>query len=283
MQRGKLRDAMDLQTSAPPPPDDVAANVAWLRDRTLIADLYDRYAYGVDSLDISLVRSVFHPDCVIVGTMEQGSLDDYLEGLELGLAMYHATMHFKGNQYIALDGDRAFVETWVDYTADGIPGITWAPSHYLQYAENVGFDDAMSLTEFCAQAISGCCVENWNKYAEALGTSAVAPPTAEFCENSPCVETYLKYSEGLGSEFAVPFLDFVEAGLCTGSCVENYLRYAEATATNGNPSIIAIAEARACEGTCIENYLKYAEAVGIGGAETLPLITWAAANCGEVE
>jgi len=111
--RGKLREAMDLRTSATPPGDDLAATVAWLRDRTLIADLYDRYAYGVDSLDMTVVRSVFDPDCMVVGTMEQGSLDDYLEGLELGLAMYHATMHFKGNQYIALDGDRAFVETWV--------------------------------------------------------------------------------------------------------------------------------------------------------------------------
>jgi ketosteroid isomerase-like protein len=113
MARGKMRETMDFRSSPPPPAEDLAANVAWLRDRTLIADIYDRYAYGVDSLDMALVRSVFHPDCVIVGTMEQGSLDDYLEGIEQGLAMYHATMHFKGNQYIALDGDRAFVETWV--------------------------------------------------------------------------------------------------------------------------------------------------------------------------
>ena len=27
--------------------------------------------------------------------------------------MYDATMHFRGNQYVELDGDRAFVETWV--------------------------------------------------------------------------------------------------------------------------------------------------------------------------
>ena len=113
MERGRLREAMDYRSSPPPPPDDLAASVAWLRDRTLIADLYNRYAYGVDSLDMALVRSVFHPDCEVVGTMEQGSLDDYLEGIEQGLAMYHATMHFKGNQYIALDGDRATVETWV--------------------------------------------------------------------------------------------------------------------------------------------------------------------------
>jgi hypothetical protein len=113
MATGRVREAMKLRASAPPPADDMSANVAGLRDRTLIADLYDRYAYGVDSLDMHLVRSVFDPGCVVVGTMEQGSLDNYLEGIEQGLAAYHATMHFKGNQYIALDGDRASVETWV--------------------------------------------------------------------------------------------------------------------------------------------------------------------------
>ena len=104
---------MELRTSPPPPTDDPDGLLRWLRDRTLVEDLYSRYAYGVDSVDMDLVRSVFHPDCVIVGTMEEGSLDDYLEGLEAGLLMYHATMHFKGNQYVAIDGDRAFVETWV--------------------------------------------------------------------------------------------------------------------------------------------------------------------------
>ncbi len=113
MERNELRKVMEFRNSPPPADDDMAATVRWLRDRTLIADLYDRYAYGVDSVNIELVRSVFDPDCVVVGTMEEGSLDDYLEGLEMGLLMYHATMHFKGNQYIEMNGDEAFVETWV--------------------------------------------------------------------------------------------------------------------------------------------------------------------------
>jgi hypothetical protein len=104
---------MQLRSSVPPPAGDIAATVAWLRDRALIKDLYSRYAYGVDSVNMDLVRSVFHPDCVVVGTMEEGTLDDYLDGLADGLLMYDATMHFKGNQYVELDGDRAFVETWV--------------------------------------------------------------------------------------------------------------------------------------------------------------------------
>ena len=112
-ERSSGRKAMVLRGSPPPPASDTAATVAWLRDRALIKDVYSRYAYGVDSLDMDLVRSVFHPDCVVVGTMEEGSLDEYLEGIEEGLSAYEATMHFKGNQYVELDGDRAFVETWV--------------------------------------------------------------------------------------------------------------------------------------------------------------------------
>lgn len=113
MSRGPLREAMKFQRSPPPPAGDLAATVAWLRDRTLIADLYDRYAYGVDSLDMELVRSVFLPDCEVVGTVQKGKLEEYLGEIEPGLARFHATMHFKGNQYIEIDGDRAFVETWV--------------------------------------------------------------------------------------------------------------------------------------------------------------------------
>jgi|SRR6185312_3836351 hypothetical protein len=107
------RRGMAFRSTGPPPEADTAATVAWLRDRAVIKDLYARYAYGVDSVNMDLVRSVFHPDCVVVGTMEEGTLDDYLDGLEEGLLMYHATMHFKGNQYVEIDGDRAFVENWV--------------------------------------------------------------------------------------------------------------------------------------------------------------------------
>lgn len=113
IERNAVRTAMRHRMSDPPPRGDTTATLAWLRDREVIKDLYLRYAYGVDSMDIDLVRSVFHPDCVVVGTMEEGSLDDYLDGLAEGLAAYEASMHFRGNQYVEIDGDEAFVETWV--------------------------------------------------------------------------------------------------------------------------------------------------------------------------
>jgi hypothetical protein len=122
--RNAKREAMSFRESAPPDASDLAATVAWLRDREQIKNLYRRYAFGVDSIDFELVRSVFHPECIVVGTLEEGSLDDYLDGLEAALHQWDATMHFMGNQYIEIDGDRGHVETWVvgyHMEADGSP------------------------------------------------------------------------------------------------------------------------------------------------------------------
>ena len=98
--RNEKRRIMRFRECQPPPIDDLEANVRWLRDRELIKNLYRRYAYGVDSIDMDLVRTVFHPDCVCVGTAEQGDLDEYLEGMLDALHAWDASMHFVGNQYV---------------------------------------------------------------------------------------------------------------------------------------------------------------------------------------
>lgn len=95
-----------------PDPDDLASTVRWLRDVELIRALPQRYAYGIDTRDFELVRSVFHPDCTVSGTLEEGSIGPYLEGIAEGLEQWHATMHFMGNQYVTIDGDKGHVETW---------------------------------------------------------------------------------------------------------------------------------------------------------------------------
>ena len=111
--RNEKRRIMKFRESAPPPLGDHEATVRWLRDREVIKNLYRRYAYGVDSIDFDLVRSVFHPDCVCVGTAEKGGLDDYLDGMEEALHAWDASMHFVGNQYVEINGDEGFVESWV--------------------------------------------------------------------------------------------------------------------------------------------------------------------------
>lgn len=103
---------MPLPEQSLPDPDDLEANVRWLRDLELIKQLPQRYAYGIDTMDFDVVRSVFHPDCVVSGTLEDGALEPYLEGIEEGLKQWQATMHFMGNQYATVHGDRGHVETW---------------------------------------------------------------------------------------------------------------------------------------------------------------------------
>jgi hypothetical protein len=107
-----------------PDPNDVEASVRWLRDVELIKQLAQRYAYGIDTMDFDIVRSVFHPDCVVAGTLEDGPLEPYLEGIEEGLKQWQATMHFMGNQYVSVNGDAGRLETWAlahHMEADGSP------------------------------------------------------------------------------------------------------------------------------------------------------------------
>jgi hypothetical protein len=111
--RNEKRRVMRFRDSPPPPASDTEATVRWLRDRELIKNLYRRYAFGVDSINFDLVRTVFHPDCVCVGTAEQGTLEGYLKGMEDALHEWDATMHFVGNQYVEIDGDKGYVESWV--------------------------------------------------------------------------------------------------------------------------------------------------------------------------
>jgi hypothetical protein len=111
--RNEKRRVMRFRESPPPPRSDLEGTVQWLRDRELIRNLYRRYAFGVDSIDFELVRSVFHPDCHVVGTAEEGDLDGYLAGIEEALQQWDATMHFVGNQYIEIDGNTGHVESWV--------------------------------------------------------------------------------------------------------------------------------------------------------------------------
>ena len=88
------------------------SDVRWLRDREQIRELPQRYAYGIDTRDWALVRSVFHEDCHVRGTAVQDAIDPYLEALRPLVERYPATFHFMGNQYVEVDGDCGRVETY---------------------------------------------------------------------------------------------------------------------------------------------------------------------------
>ena len=76
-ERNEMRRIMRFRES-PPPASDLESTVRSLRDRELIKNRYRHYAFGVDSIDFELVRSVFRPECVVAGTLEEGALEDDL-------------------------------------------------------------------------------------------------------------------------------------------------------------------------------------------------------------
>ena len=81
-----------------------------LLDRAQIHDVLMRYSRGVDRGDGELVMSVFHPDAALDygrGPMSAAALAE-------GITKMTATgaMHFIGNEYVEVDGDTAYGETY---------------------------------------------------------------------------------------------------------------------------------------------------------------------------
>ena len=80
-----------------------------LADRLAVGRLAPTYAFGIDSRDEALVRSVFAVDAVMKGVLGEARADEYIPRLLAGVARYEATMHNITNQYAVLDGDSADV------------------------------------------------------------------------------------------------------------------------------------------------------------------------------
>jgi hypothetical protein len=78
-------------------------------DRVAVCRLAPTYAFGIDSRDEALVRSVFTADAVLRGTLGEAPADEYIPRLLEGVAAFEATMHNITNQYAVVDGDSADV------------------------------------------------------------------------------------------------------------------------------------------------------------------------------
>ena len=79
---------MPLPEPRIPPKEDLEANVRWLRDVELIKALPQHYAYCIDEKDFQVVRSVFHPECRVVGTVHEGEIGAYLEVIQRRLPLW---------------------------------------------------------------------------------------------------------------------------------------------------------------------------------------------------
>lgn len=84
-----------------------------LLDKEAIRECFLRYMRGIDRLDVELIRSAFHEGAIDHHTNDvRGSVADLLAWWLPQQADREATQHFVTNQTIALDGDRAHVESY---------------------------------------------------------------------------------------------------------------------------------------------------------------------------
>jgi ketosteroid isomerase-like protein len=108
-----------------------------LLDKAQIHDTLMRYSRGVDRGDGELVLSCFYPDATLDygrGPTPPGALAEAITKMQAT-----GTMHFIGNEYVEVDGDTAYGETYfISYatvTGDGTPATRSRGGRYLDRFE----------------------------------------------------------------------------------------------------------------------------------------------------
>jgi hypothetical protein len=86
------------------------AELRWLVDRAQIHDVLMRYSRGVDRGDGELVLSCFHPGATL--DMGRGPMEPAVLAEAITKMAATGAMHFIGNEYVEVDGDAAYSETY---------------------------------------------------------------------------------------------------------------------------------------------------------------------------
>jgi 3-phenylpropionate/cinnamic acid dioxygenase small subunit len=81
--------------------------VGGLQDRAAVKEVLLRYARAVDDRDFASVQSCFVDGAAIDGSLGKTSIEEYCQSLGTELSAYNRTMHFIGNQYVEVSGDKA--------------------------------------------------------------------------------------------------------------------------------------------------------------------------------
>ena len=105
--------ARALHDAAARADDDTAAER--LRHASALLEARDSQA-ALDMLRTAVARNPGDIRSLATQTRlatEQGELEEYLQGMLDALPVWDATMHFVGNQYIEINGDEGYVESWV--------------------------------------------------------------------------------------------------------------------------------------------------------------------------
>lgn len=89
-------------------------DVAYLKDRQQIHDMYLSYMRGFDRNDVDLMRSAFWPDVQINYGNESNTFDEFVaRHLNQHMVTYKAWGHLLTNETVHVQGDVAHVETYV--------------------------------------------------------------------------------------------------------------------------------------------------------------------------
>lgn len=87
----------------------VPLDPAALAHREAVAEAPRIYALGMDRRDEAMALSVFDPNALVTGMLGEDRAADYLPRLIKGLEPFASTMHSITNQYVVVEGDRAWV------------------------------------------------------------------------------------------------------------------------------------------------------------------------------
>jgi hypothetical protein len=145
------------------------AELRTLLDKAQIHDALMRYSRGVDRGDVDLVLSCFHPEA----TLDYGRGPMSAAALAEGIKRMTATgaMHFIGNEYIEVDGDTGFGETYfISYatvTDSGRPATRSRGGRYIDRFERR--DGQWKITR-------RLLVDEWNRLDE-LPVPVPPPPS----------------------------------------------------------------------------------------------------------
>jgi hypothetical protein len=105
---------MSQLTSSVSPGQKLPLRLQVVVDKSEIADLLYRFARGIDRIDETLLRSIYHPDATVdLGPgIFQGTANDYVHWVLSVLHQVRSSHHAFSNIHAQLNGDVALVESY---------------------------------------------------------------------------------------------------------------------------------------------------------------------------